>query len=221
MKRLLKTALMTLVFAILLCVGALATNGESGIYALTAVDGIEVEAQLANGTTVDPASATLTKIGAVTDYCENAVKVEVTYSGAKSGEEYLLFALNDGKDIPTDSNIAYIDQQSGKAIFTVYPILEDGKTYTVYLVSNGTFEKKPVASFKYHSYVPYVLGDANQDGEVMANDATMILRHIAKIEYMTSENALLASDINKNGGVDANDATKLLRYIAKIDSSLE
>ena len=215
MKRLLKTALMTMVFAVLLCASALAANGEAGIYALTFIDGVEVEAQLENGTPVTPAPATLTNVGGVNDYCENAVKVAVTYSGAKTGEEYLLFAVNDGNNIPTSSNIAYIDQQSGKATFTVYPILEDGKTYTVYLVSNGTFEKKPVASFTYHYYVPYMLGDVDLNGGLSANDALMALQLVAHKGEFTDTQKVVA-DADQNGGFSGNDALYILQAVAHL-----
>lgn len=199
------------VFTVLLCVSALAA-GE-GMYAVSA------------GLTPDVATTETVTINDKEEILYvGAEKVTLTYESAMAGKYYLVLALNDGSTTPTVSNIAYIDQDTatGETVsFTVYPNkLENGKTYTVYLSSNdGTLTTlTEQGSFSY--YVPYKLGDADLSGEVDAYDATVVLRHVAKIQYITTPNALLAADANRSGDVDADDATRILRYVAKIDSIL-
>jgi len=63
-------------------------------------------------------------------------------------------------------------------------------------------------------------GDVNLDGEVNADDLTALARHVAKIETLTDDYALLTADVDDNGFLSADDLTKLARYVAKIISSL-
>lgn len=66
----------------------------------------------------------------------------------------------------------------------------------------------------------YLKGDANLDGEVNADDLTALARHVAKIEALTDDYALLSADVDDNGSLSADDLTKLARYVAKIIPSL-
>ena len=63
-------------------------------------------------------------------------------------------------------------------------------------------------------------GDVNLDGEVNADDLTALARHVAKIETLTDDYALLTADVDDNGFLSADDLTKLARYVAKIIPSL-
>lgn len=63
-------------------------------------------------------------------------------------------------------------------------------------------------------------GDMNLDGEVNADDLTVLARHVAKIEGLTDDYALLSADVDNNGSLSADDLTKLARYVAKIIPSL-
>lgn len=232
MKKVWRMLLLAGVFTVLLCVSALAA-GE-GICDVT-VTGENVTIQALDKDD-KPVTAVPTEISATKtiQLCAGTEKVKLTYTGGTPDRYYLVMLL-DSAVVPTVSDIieagdiAYIDQKPAEGTgetstveFTVYPNkLENGKTYKVYLSSNdGTLNKlTEQGSFSY--YVPYIMGDADLSGEVNAYDVTVILRHIARIQFITDESACLAADVDKSGDVDAPDATKILRYIAKIDPSLD
>lgn len=216
MKRLLKTALMTMVFAVLLCVGALAA--ESGIYDLTLVDDdFTVAALDADGKAVTPKSEDLGEGIGTKELCAGAVKVKVTYDNAKSNTQYLVFALNDNQGVPKEGNIAYIDQ-NGEAEFMVYPTLDSSKTYSIYVTSNGSLEKTLVATFKY--YQDGMPGDVDLNEKVDMDDVVALLRHVLKAEIITNSTALKNGEVVDATALNMDDVVKLLRYVLKADDSL-
>ena len=60
-----------------------------------------------------------------------------------------------------------------------------------------------------------VLGDANCDGSVTVNDASLILRYIVKLAKLSSQ-GLTNADVNWDGSVNAADAAAILRYVVKL-----
>ncbi|MBO5701272.1 MAG: hypothetical protein J6S71_02425 [Clostridia bacterium] len=62
-----------------------------------------------------------------------------------------------------------------------------------------------------------LLGDVNLDGEIDANDLTMLARHVAGIEVLTAPLALSNADINANSDIAADDLTALARHVAGIE----
>ena len=58
------------------------------------------------------------------------------------------------------------------------------------------------------------------DGDVDAQDLTMLARHVAGIEQVASQ-ALGNADVNNDGDIDANDLTMHARYIAGIITDWE
>lgn len=60
-----------------------------------------------------------------------------------------------------------------------------------------------------------VKGDFNGDGEVTAEDLTMLSRHVASIESLPNEDLPFA-DVDGDGDVDAEDITVHARYVAGI-----
>lgn len=68
----------------------------------------------------------------------------------------------------------------------------------------------------------YVLGDVNEDGEVDAADAALLLVAAAKIgsgaESGLSESQELAANVNGDDGIDATDAAAILSYAAAVGS---
>ena len=220
MKAIGKLLLLTVVLTLGLCVSAMAA-GESGMYHVTAEDGYTVTPQTATGDAVAKTSVTID--GVSQDFYANAEKVTVTFNNAVSGKYYLILA-QDANDVPKAENIKYIDQVTADAAsvtFNVFPSsLESGKTYYIYLASNDTSgARAKIASFQY--YVPYIKGDANDDGEVNIKDVTATLRHVAGIEEQTIEKRILAMDVNDITGPDINDVTKILRYVAQIIDTLD
>ena len=212
MKRSWRILLLAGIFGVLLCSGALAADTE-GMYAVSGVTpktgtGVAVTGEAA---TIDGAGETL---------YAGAEKVTLTYDGAQDGSYYLVMALNDATMLPTESSIAYIDQKTadgGTVTFDVYPgKLEAGKTYTVYLTSNDgvldTMTEK--GSFRY--YVPYKLGNVNDDadGIVDVSDVALLLNHIVENVTLTG-NQFLAADVVQDNILDVNDAAKILNYIVE------
>ena len=61
-------------------------------------------------------------------------------------------------------------------------------------------------------------GDINGDGEVLANDARMVLRASALLETLNDAQTT-AADVNKDGKVLADDARQILRYSAQLQKA--
>ncbi|MDO4565520.1 MAG: carbohydrate-binding domain-containing protein [Clostridia bacterium] len=65
-----------------------------------------------------------------------------------------------------------------------------------------------------------LFGDADCNGEINANDAAKILRHIVRIETLTSQGEINA-DVDHDGTIGAADAAKILRYVVRLIDSLD
>ena len=95
--------------------------------------------------------------------------------------------------------------------------------YTTYTCSCGDSYVSDYVDSLGHIYVNgvctgcgAVLGDLNADGDVDAEDLTILARHVAGIEILTEETALSNGDVDGNGRIDAEDLTMLARYVAGI-----
>lgn len=218
MKKVFRTALILALAVLCLCLCASAAEATSGIYNVTNSVGITMTPQDASGNDVAAATA---PAGLTGSFYPGAVRVKMTYPSAVSGAQYLVLALNDGTKIPTETNVAYIDQTSGTVTFDIYPSkLENEKTYDIYLSSDaaGSDGLTKVGSFQY--YAPYTLGDVNDDGRITPDDALYALQIYAGIKNQGqewTENQKLAADVNKNGSVTPDDALRILqRYAGQI-----
>ena len=221
MKKYWKVALFLVSAIALMSVTALAADG-GGIYNVQKSGSVTVEVapQTADGTSVTAGSVTVDNT-TYNDFYEGAVKVEVTYSSVNTGNYYLVLALNEETAIPTADNIVYIDQDTGKAEFTVYPSsLESGKTYGIYLSSNdGTLSSlTKVASFQY--YMPYTLGDVDDNGTIDTVDAMYTLQMAVNL-YPDKWTATQwkAADVNVDNAVDTIDAMKVLQKAVQLIDS--
>ena len=65
-----------------------------------------------------------------------------------------------------------------------------------------------------HSAPQYILGDANDDGEVSVVDATCIQKVLAQINVPSYNE--LAADVNGDGSVDVVDATTIQKFLAQM-----
>ena len=222
MKRLLRSLLLGAILSALLCVGALAADGEpvkGGIYNIKSSNVTLKPNTEATTDTVDGTE--------YTDYYANAVKFEVKAEKLAENQQYLLLVLKGNADgsapsVPTADNIAYIDQMAATETgvsFTAYPKeLTKGKYY-VYLVGGGTaFAQSQVASFEYDK--KYTLGDVDDDGAIDSEDALMALQIFTKIITPT-ETQRLAADVNRDTTIDSEDALLILRYFVKQITSFE
>lgn len=89
------------------------------------------------------------------------------------------------------------------------------------ILKNGTEERKCSVCGKKESRstekLPYLPGDMNSDGILLASDARVILRAAEKSEKLNDEQFTIA-DINSDGTVTATDARITLRISAKLES---
>ncbi len=225
MKRLLRSLLLGAILSALLCVGALAADGEpvkGGIYNIT------------GSVTLMPKDASDKEIvsgssdGVATDgYYANAVKFDVKAENLTENQQYLLLVLKGNADggapsVPTADNIAYIDQMaatSASVDFTAYPKELTKGTYYVYLVGGGkTFAQSQVASFEYDR--KYTLGDVNEDKKIDTTDARMVLQYIVgAISLEDWQKA--AANVDKSTRIDTTDAKLILQYVVGIIKTFE
>ena len=216
MRKFLRILLLTAVLAGALCVSALAAEPtEAGVYGMTTETGITVTPQTAEGTEITKEDLG----GDYSNYYAGAVKFGVEATGLKAGSQYLLLMVS-GDGAPGADNIVYIDQQAadanGTVAFTAYPQALDKGSYRIFLLGGEqTLSSGPAASFQ--AYVPYTLGDVNDDTYINASDALQVLKFAAKLETPTETQAL-AANVNRDGYINASDALMILKYAAKLIS---
>lgn len=61
----------------------------------------------------------------------------------------------------------------------------------------------------------YVRGDVDNNGEVLINDAGLVLRHVAKVSLLDLEEQI-RSDIDQNGDIGINDVGLILKRVANL-----
>lgn len=207
MKRLMRSLLLAAALTVVLCVSALAADSpKGGIYDIQG-SGAALTPKSESGAVIEPGSG-----GEITSgYYADAVKFDVTANSLVNGQQYLLLVIK-GEGVPTAENIAYIDQaaaQNGSVSFTAYPSALTKGTYHVYLVGAGkTFAESKVATFQCDQR--YTLGDVNEDGKVLSNDALAALQMSVDVGTWTDMQKL-AADVDKNGKVLSNDALFILQ----------
>lgn len=145
------------------------------------------------------------------------------------GNYSLVLLLKEGKEqadgtegipTPTENNLQYIDQQNiaaQKATFDLFPKSLEKGVYNVY-VSTDKVTLKKVASFEYGEKPKYRLGDVDNDGEIAAYDASLILQHTVNLIDLTGNPA---ADVDKDGEIAAYDASMILQYLVKLIETLD
>ena len=214
MRKFLRILLLTAVLAGALCVSALAAEPtEAGVYGMTTETGITVTPQKADGTAIDASTQ-----GDYSGYYAGAVKFGVEATGLTAGSQYLLLMVS-GDGAPGADNIVYIDQQAadanGTVAFTAYPQALGKGSYRIFLLGGDQTLSSGGLAVSFQAYVPYTLGDVDNNGKIQAVDALAVLRHVAKIETL-DDTASLAADVDCDGKIKAVDALAILRYVAKI-----
>lgn len=216
MKKFRRILLLTAVLAGALCVSALAAEPtEAGVYdVVKTAENITVTPRTADGTAIDASTQ-----GGYSGYYAGAVKFGVEATGLTAGSQYLLLMVS-GDGAPGADNIVYIDQQAadanGTVAFTAYPQALGKGSYRIFLLGGDqTLSSGPAASFQ--AYVPYTLGDVNDDTYINASDALQVLKFAAKLETPTETQAL-AANVNRDGYINASDALMILKYAAKLIS---
>lgn len=221
MKRLLRIGVLCGALALLMCASVFAANvTEKGLYDLTKTDPVvTLTAGKGAGESFVPVTAatykvsmsgtTLVKDGAGADYypLAESIKVEVATSDT---DQYLVIAQSD-EEAPNKDNIVYIDQDtgvnSGTITFYVYPKALGKGTYYIYLASTNSAYTQ-VASFT--SYIPYKLGDVDDNGKIQPKDALWTLQAANKKRVLT-DTQKLAADADQNGKIQPKDALWILQ----------
>ena len=160
------------------------------------------------------------------DVFTDAVKLKLTRTGTTKNAFYLLLALDgaEATPVPTSESIRYIDQQTAgstgeELVFNLYPDkLVNGQLYGVYISSNDGSGMKKIGEYMY--YQSYMLGDVYEDGNILANDAQLILNAVVHNITLT-ERQKQAADVYKDNNILANDAQKILNFIVHNIDSLE
>ena len=92
--------------------------------------------------------------------------------------------------------------------------------YEGYIISKNAFEAytSNIVSFSIVE-PPAYLGDANGDGSIGIEDATVIQRHLTSFSVSYPKEVLMNADVDKDGELSIVDSTLIQRYIAKIKTS--
>lgn len=93
-----------------------------------------------------------------------------------------------------------------------------GTTYNASYVDKtyARIDNAPTAPGYFTYKDPALLGDVNGDGEITAQDASLVLQLVAKKIDSTAEGVKYdAADVNGDGDVTAQDASLILQYVAK------
>lgn len=211
MRKFLRILLLTAVLAGALCVSALAAEPtEAGVYGMTTETGITVTPQTADGTEITKEDLG----GDYSDYYAGAVKFGVEATGLKAGSQYLLLMVS-GDGAPGADNIVYIDQQAadanGTVAFTAYPQALDKGSYRIFLLGGDQTLSSGGLAVSFQAYVPYTLGDVNDDGTIDSADALLVLKHSVHLLDLDAVQQL-AANVNKDNTIDSSDALLILRY---------
>ena len=155
--------------------------------------------------TVNPGA---TVSGTVKDSSGKAVSgatVELYKDGTKVGEP-----------ATTDSSGKYTISNVSTGTYTVKAKSSDGSL-------NGSASVTVAADSILNADVTlqkWQKGDVNKDGEINSDDVTALLRHVSKIELLSSDAAALG-DVDNNSEINSDDVTKLLRFVSKIITNLD
>lgn len=217
-KRIKKAIAFALALA-LLAIPAVASGGDvhntTGVYDLNVESGYTLTPLKADGTAPGRYSGQFED--SVSTVYEGAEKFTLSFTG--SADQYVVFLLKDGGQVPTETNVAYIDQAGGGSVqFTVFPYKLEAGEYNVYL-SGSNVDYGRVASFKVAASweeAEYMLGDVNGDGDLNVFDVVLMLNYIVGLEELTAQQ-IATSDLsetsNEQSRINVFDAVALLNLI--------
>lgn len=96
----------------------------------------------------------------------------------------------------------------------IYYVCQTGDDYN----QGWALYQLPESSGVYESpFKDIIIGDADGDGKVTINDATMIQKYLVEFD-MPDNFVLKACDVNGDGKVTISDATDIQRFIAEMDA---
>ena len=215
MKKSLTLFALLCVIAAFSCTGALAARGN--ISNVTQEDGVEVKPE-----------------GEETDgVYKNADKLQVIYSKAEEGRQYLILLLSAKPEtsetgdivLPTKSSIFSIDQtddeevQDGKVTFQLYPRVMNSGQYYLYLSAGAVKEGESdaqtdapnaltqIGSFQYAEQTRYFC-DLDGDGEPTINEIMTLI--IAMVNNDMTPEYLELSDVDGDGEATINEFMQII-----------
>ncbi|MCD7859774.1 MAG: dockerin type I domain-containing protein [Firmicutes bacterium] len=168
-------------------------------------------------------------VGEVADSSNKCSKVTASIVSGTVVEKGTQVALSSETDdaviyYTTNGTCPYYAEAEDKYTYTE-PITIDDDIFIIAYAAKDGYENSNTAGFVYtvstSDMESFILGDLNGDGEVNANDLTILARHVGKVEYITDETYLANADVTGDGSVDASDLTKLAQFVGKIISSLD
>lgn len=167
-----------------------------------------------NGTTGTPASTPYTPAsptgvtvrGTVTSFGNDTDKVTI-YLMEQGKTEASYETVVQGKT----ASYSITNVASGAYTMKVMKQNHVTREYTITVGSNNVTQNAEIS----------LLGDVNMDGNVDADDVTALLRHVSRIELLSSDYATVLGNVTGDTATDADDVTKLLRYVSRIIASLD
>lgn len=176
--------------------------------------------------------------GYVPEYTTETVTIDQPMIGAwAAGEsapsQYQITAVNKTCYDEADNSCTSVDHElNGDTLtFTVTTIksaythlvqvqLGEGEIRTVTPGTDGTYTVAGVNDDVTIIVTSVLKGDVDLDGAITSNDASTVLRQVAKIPPYLSEIASLTADVDLDGAITSNDASTILRYVAKLIPTL-
>lgn len=223
MKKRISTLALSLAIIMLLSTvstSALAATGNShdrGVYSISVKSGYMLTPLTKDGANAESSPGKLEAGGSGVIY-KDVEKFKFTFSG-KASTQYIVFLLSGGTQVPTESNIRYINQYTGASTVecVLYPDKLEPGAYSVCVSGGGTYEKN-VATFivagKW-TESDVIPGDVDGNGVVNSIDALQTLQ-IAAETISPTESQRLAADVDGTRGITSLDALKILNMAAEI-----
>lgn len=176
--------------------------------------------------------------GYVPEYTDETVTIDQPMTGAWAAgaaapSQYQITAVNKTCYDEADNSCTNVDHElNGDTLtFTVTTLKSaythlvqvrtgDGEAVTVKPDEKGIYTVAGVNDNVTILVTSVLKGDADLDGAITSNDASTVLRQVAKIPPYLSEIASLTADVDLDGAITSNDASTILRYVAKLTPTL-
>lgn len=164
------------------------------------------------------AEATLAIGTVTTSTADGLVTVTVPYTASAEVEQVTIlatFGATSTAPTATETNIVYIDQEAADGEFVF--VVDESKFSTdkfLHVKIGGTLigTAKSAPGEEIGGGEVIIYGDVNNDGEVSATDASLVLQYfVGNITAFPYANGLVAADVNGDSEVSATDASLILQ----------
>ncbi|MGN1402715.1 MAG: dockerin type I domain-containing protein [Ruminococcus sp.] len=175
-----------------------------------------VSGQLYSSSDIDYYKTTLEKTSEISLQLEHTLPDNIADSSSV-GWRISLYSYDEDTNSISTSPVQTINVliSTGKTVGET--VKADSGTYYI-KVEKSTYSDLPYTLTLNAEEVTYVRGDVNEDGNVNADDAYLVLKAYASYSVSgdlgLEGNPLLAADVDENGSVNADDAYYILKYYA-------